>query len=226
VDASQCEDMFFEHVPEQFLQRTVRMVFASHKQAWDETKARFAATEADNLRGHYRRGIVEGGLREVADLHVDDGLTHRVVKAEGTNWNHTEILAGPVLITATTVQTPCGPVDKAEFRKGLAKSNTESLFEEPASLFEDDVLSRHLFVMLLHSRYRSALPERQAKYAHLPGSAYLAFPAADLNSYLHEVNLFDRYPDIVASQLPQEWDEQAVVTFMHNARKSAWLHSA
>ena len=226
MDATQCEALFFQHVPEQFLQRVIRMVFASHRQAWDETKSRFAETEAENLRGQYRRGIVEGGLRDVADLHVEDGFTHRVVRAEGTNWNHTEVLVGPVLLTATTAQTPCGPVEKADFRKGLAKSNNDALFDDPASLFEDDGSDRHLFAMLLHSRYRSALPDRQAKYAHLPGSAYLAFPAADLNSYVLEINLFDRYPEVVASQLPQEWDNDAVVTYMYNARKSAWRYSA
>jgi hypothetical protein len=222
MDSSQCEALFFQHVPDRFLRRAVRMVFASHKRAWDDTQAQFAATEAENLRGFYRRAVVEGGLRDVADLHTDDGLSHRVVKADGSGWNHTEVLAGPVLLTAATVQAPCGPVDKADFRLGLAKSNNNALFDD-LLLFENGLYGKHLFAMLLHSRYQSADAGKQAKYGHLPGSAYLAFPASDLDSYVLEINLFDRYPEIVAAELPQEWDQAAVVTFMHNARKSAWL---
>lgn len=225
MDASQCEALFFEHVPDLFLRHTTRMLFASHKRAWDDTRAQYAATEAENLLGFVRRGIVEGGLRDVADLHTENGLTHRVVKATGSGWNHTEILAGPVLLTAASAQSPCGPVDKADFRVGLAKGNNDALFED-LLLFEDGLYGKHLFVILLHSRYQHHDPAKQAKYGHLPGSAYLAFPASDLDSYVLEINLFDRYPEIVQEHLPQEWEQEAVVTFMQSARKSAWLRSA
>lgn len=207
--------MFFEHVPEQFCRRALRMVFDARRRAFDHCAAEFPTTEAENVRPFYARGKVESQLREVADLHANDGIKHRVLKAQGSGWNHTEILAGPVLLTAGAVPTPCGPVIKAEFRLGLATSNQEMLFGAGP-------VGSQLYAMLLHSGYRSDNLVVQRKYTHLPGSVYVAFPASDLDSYLHEVSLFDRYPDIVEASLPQEWDQDARVKFMHDARKSSW----
>jgi hypothetical protein len=219
MDANQLEAMFFEHVPEQFCRRALRMIFDARRRAWDHCKAEFPPTEAENVRPWYVRGKVETQLRDVADLHATDGMTHRVLKAPGSGWNHTEVMAGPVLLTAGAVQTPCGPINKADFRLGLAASNQ-------GSLFDSGPMGENLYVMLVHSGYRSMSASDQAKYGHLPASAYLAFPAADLDSYLLEVNLFDRYPDIVQASLPQEWNKEAIVRFMYDARKTSWPRSA
>jgi hypothetical protein len=219
MEPSDLETAFFEHVPDQFCQRAVRMIFGAHRQSWDHCASEFPATEADNARPTYTRAKVEHQLRDVADLHAADGVTHAVFKAPGSGWNHTEVYGGPMLLTAKSVQTPCGLVDPADFRLELAASNQ-------GLLFDSGPLGPHIYVMLLHSRYQSADRDKQRKYAHLPGSCYLAFPTSDLASYLHEINLFDRYPDIVYSHLPQEWDQAAVVTYMRNARKSTWSRIA
>lgn len=215
MDASELEARFFDHVPEQFCRRLLRMIFDARRRAWDHCAAEFPPTEAENVRPFYVRGKVETQLREVADLHAGDGLIHRVLKAPGSGWNHTEVLAGPILLTAGAVQSPCGPINKADFRLGLAASNQGTLFDSGPT-------GSHLYVMLIHSGYRSVNSSEQRKYGHLAGSAYLAFPASDLDTYLHEINLFERYPDIVGANLPQEWDQEAVVKFMYYARKSSW----
>jgi len=219
MDARELEAKFLGHVPEQFCRRALRMIFDARRRASDHCAAEFPETEAANVQPFYMRGKVESQLREVADLHVNDGITHRVVKAQGSGWNHTEILAGPVLLTAGAVQTPCGPVNKAEFKLGLAASNQ-------GTLFDTGPIGLQLFTMLLHSGYRSDNPTDRRKYKHLPGSVYLAFPAADLDSYLHVISLFDRYPDIVEANMPQEWDQDVRVNFMYNARKSSWPGAA
>lgn len=215
MDAATLEKVFFEHVPEQFCRRSLRMIFDARRRAYDYCKAEFPVTEAENVRPWYTRGKVEAQLREVADLHKADGITHHVAKAPKSNWNHTEILAGPILLTAGAVQIPCGPVNKADFRLGLALSNQDTLFE-------NGIYGSKLFAMLLHSSYHTDDPADRARYGHLPGSAYLAFPASDLNSYVHAINLFDRYPAIVEANVPQEWDHNAVVRFMRYARKTSW----
>lgn len=215
MDPEQLEAVFFANVPEQFCRRSLRMIFDARRLAYDHCRAEFPPSEADNVRPWYTRGKVESQLRGVADLHGSDGLTHAVVRAPGTNWNHTEITAGRVLLTAGAVQTPCGPVNKAEFRLELAQSNQPTLFE-------DSSYGTKIYAMLLHSSYRSPSFADQKKYGHLPGSAYLAFPAPDLDSYVHAINLFDRYPDIVEQNVPQEWDQAAIVKFMYYARKTSW----
>lgn len=219
MNSSDLETVFFEYVPEQFCRRVLRMIFNARRSAHDHCRAEFPPSEADNVRPWYTRGKVETQLREVTDLHAADGMTHQVLRAPKSGWNHTEVAAGPILLTAGAVQTPCGLVDKADFRLGLARSNQDTLFED------GDVGSR-IYVMLLHSPFRSTDPSEDAKYAHLPGSAYLAFPASDLDSYLHTINLFDKYPDIVKDNLPQDWDDSAIVRFMFSAEKSPWSGAA
>lgn len=215
MDASELEARFFEHVPEQFCRRALRMIFDARRRAWDHCAAEFPDSEAENVRPFYVRGKIESQLREVADLHAGDGLGHRVLKAPGSGWNHTEVFAGPILLTAGAVQTPCGPINKADFRMGLAASNQ-------GTLFDDELAGPNLYVLLIHSGYRLGDPSDQRKFGHLPGSAYLAFPASDLDTYLHGINLFERYPEIVEDNVPQEWDKEAVVKFQHYARKSSW----
>lgn len=214
MDQSALEDQFFAHVPEVFLRNALRAIFSARRLAWDYCAAEYARTEAENVRPWVTRGKVEGMLRDVADLI--EGVESRVVKAPKTNWNHTEVVAGPVLLTAGAVQTPCGPVDKADFRMGLARTNQQLLFEV------DGDVERPIYAMLLHSGYKSLDADEREQYGHLPGSTYLAFPAADLDSYHHSINLFDRFPDVVKDNAPQEWEEEALVRYVRHARKSAW----
>jgi hypothetical protein len=75
-------------------------------------------------------------------------------------------------------------------------------------------------VLLLHSKSRW-LPHDQVRYGHLPGSAYLAFPKPDLSGYVHDINLFDMFPHVVDSSVPQEWDQEAKVRYLLNTRKAA-----
>ncbi|MCA1604047.1 MAG: hypothetical protein LC775_00845 [Acidobacteria bacterium] len=210
----QIEDRFFEQVPQTFARNLLRVVFTARRLTWDHCQAEFPSEEADNVRPWYARGKIESGIREAAELV--DGMSAKVVKAPKSGWNHTEITSGSVLLTAAAVQTPCGPVDKAEFRQGLAKSNQRSLFG-------DEENDGPLFTLLLHSPYHPTSPDDKQKFGYLPGSAYLAFPAADLDSYAHAINLFDRYPEVVAANYPQEWDEVARLRYLHNAQKSTWF---
>ena len=154
-------------------------------------------------------------MRDVADR---SGVISKVVKSEKSFWNHTELASGPIVLTASTVQTPCGPVDTSHFRLTLARSNQDFLWPEP---FDDPAEGAPLYVLLLHSRSRWMSVEDHERFGHLPGSAYLAYPTPDLDSYAHEVNLFDKFPDTVASFMPRDWNEEARVSYLFNARKLA-----
>jgi hypothetical protein len=70
---------------------------------------------------------------------------------------------GPVLLTAGAVQTPCGPVDKADFRIGLARTNQQLLFEV------DGVGQRPIYAMVLHSGYKSLDPDEREQYGPVDG---------------------------------------------------------
>jgi len=215
VYPDQIEGWFFEQVPQTFAGSLLRVVFTARQLTWDHCQAEFPKEEADNVRPWYARGKIESLMREAAELV--DGMSSRVVKASGSGWNHTEITSGSVLLTAAGVQTPCGSVNKAEFRLGLAESNQYSLFED-----EDKEGDGSLYALLLHSPYHPTSPDDKQKFGYLPGSAYLAFPAAGLDSYAHTINLFDRYPEIVAANYPQEWDEVSRLRYLRYAKKGSW----
>ena len=87
-------------------------------------------------------------MRDVADR---TGIRSNVVKSDKSFWNHSELTSGPIVLTASTVQTPCGPVDTSDFRLTLARSNQEVLWPEP---FDEPAEGAPLYVLLLHSRSR------------------------------------------------------------------------
>lgn len=208
---TEIEQTLFRHMPEDFLRRLVRATFMAYRLSHSECLARYAPTEAINVQPFDRRARIEGYIRDVADAV---GLHAEVVRVPDDNWwFHTEVHAGPVVLTANSVSVPCGPVREARFRSTLARLNDLTLWEEPES-------NDALYVLFLHSRFKSEDPEEQKKYRDLPGSAYLAFPARDLSVYIHELNLFARYQDVVAAELPQAWDQEARLRFLRKSQKA------
>jgi hypothetical protein len=208
------ETMLFENAPSQLFERCLKAIFAAHKLAHDECGTGYERTEAENLIPYMRRAKVEGLIRAAAGMVR--GVTTSVVKSTNSNWNHTEIRSGCVVVTASAVQTPCALVDPAEFRTTLARSSQGVLWPEFDDEPEPDAV---LYAMLLHGKSRWASKEDDERYGHLPGSVYLAIPAPDFASYVHEINLFDRFPAVVEENFPQEWDGEAKISYVARSRK-------
>jgi hypothetical protein len=212
LTAEELEKIFFDRISPKLTERLLRAVFAAHKVAAEEVAANFSKEEAENLLGFYRRAKLEGFMRDAAAM---EGVAAPVVKSRSSNWNHTELHSGRVVLTASTVQFPCDLVEVAEFRTMLARSNQGVLWPEPGDVPDPGA---PLYVILLHSRSRFPRAE-PTRHGYLPGSAYLAFPLPDLSGYAHEINLFDRFPAVVDSLMPQEWDKEAKVRYLLRARK-------
>ena len=214
MKTKEVEDLFFRHVPEAYCRRLLQAAYMAHEVAWRECESGFAATEAANVRPYYRRGKLEGYMRDAAELYPH--MAAEVVREPDMNpWWHTEIRAGTVILTANSVPEPCALVEKAAFRATLARTNVQLSLLDP----EPPVEGLSLYALFLHSRSQWLTPVEARKYGHLPGSAYLAFPNHTLDGYVHEINLFERYPDVVAAHLPEEWDQEATVRYLHKARR-------
>ena len=206
------ESLTYRHLSLDFVRRATQAVFMAHEVAWEESLSTFANTEAENLRPFIRRAKLEAYLRDAAE--IVRGVDASVVRTPKRNWWwHTEITAGPVILTQSAVDSPAALVRRAEFRLTLARNNQLSLFGD--NLDQDSPL----YVLLLHSRSVWPSVERTRVYGHLPGSAHLAFPSHDLTRYLHRVNLFDLFPDVVDANLPNAWDEQARISYLWHARE-------
>ncbi len=216
VIADEVEETTSRHLPDAFWRRMIPALFAAHKVAYDATYDEFERPEAEDLLGFTRRAKVEANLRGVAAL-FPDMMTAKNVRASKGPWNHVEVHSGPVVLTASTVTNPCDMVDRAEFRESLARETNELRL----NLEADEELGPRdlpLYVILLHSKFRTARSEDR-QYSYLPGSAYLAFPDEGCGHYLHTINLFDRYADVVERQMPQEWDHEGHVRYFRNARR-------
>lgn len=212
---AEIEELTFAHIPEAFFGRLLRAVFMAHQVASEDCQKAFAQTEAKNVAGLYRRGKLEGYMRDAADMAP--GIDHQVVPGEG-GWNHTELRSGPVVLTASSVQSPCEMVEEADFRESLAHENPPRLWDEPDDLPPVDI---PLYALLLHSKSRWVSPDEQREFGHLPGSAYLAYPSPGLKFYVHEINLFERFPEIVAGLTPQAWNQDVLLRYIGNARRGA-----
>jgi hypothetical protein len=215
MHGTQIESTFSQHVPDAFLRRVLQAIFAAHRLSHEYVLANFAPEEATNLLPYYRRAKIEGYLRDAAAF---SNLTASAFKSPGSGWNHTEVSSGPVVMTASSVAYPCGLVEPSDFRISLAEDNQLELW---SSSSDEERSSAPLYAMILHSRSRWATSAERARNGHLPGSAYIAFPVAGLTSYIYDINLFERFPDVIADATPREWDEEARVRYMFNARKSA-----
>jgi hypothetical protein len=79
-----------------------------------------------------------------------------------------------------------------------------------------------LYAILIHSRSLWDTHEERAKFGHLPGSAYIAFPDQSLDGYMHKFNLFEKYPDIVESHQPDDLSGLAKLRYIQRSQAGFW----
>jgi hypothetical protein len=196
------------YLPDDFLTAAVRSAFLARKLAHGICRSEFEQTEVVNVEPFFVRGKMDALLRDVAER--EPGFSSQVVQCSG--WNHTEIAAGPFTLTPHAVDYPCGLVHNAEYRRALAESQ--------GSLISADVIpGAKLYALLLHSPFRGRSAKEKFQYGYLPGSVYLAFPEAGLKRYAHQINLFEKFPGLVDSLLPREWDSKARLNYRWQARQ-------
>lgn len=126
-------------------------------------------------------------------------------------------------MTVSHVREPAGPVRGAKFRRTLARNGQ-------GVLFDDDQRDKEnfLYALLVHSDSIWETPALKKSYRHLPGSMFLVWPDHKLE-YAHKVNLFERYPDVIKRQTPEEWDDamrlsyvkKSIPVYKRSRRKSA-----
>jgi len=209
MDIVALNETIHSHLPDEFLTAAVKSVFLARQLANDYCKAEFAAPEVQNVSPFVCRGKVEGLLRDAAERVP--GFTASVVKTSG--WNHSEIKSGPFTLTAHAVDYPCAMVDGAQYRKSLAESQPS--FFDPA----DMIPGAKLYALLVHSPFRGRNAKERAQYAHLPGSVYLVFPEAAVKKYAHRIDLYEKFPTLIESLLPKEWDSEAHLIYRWQAKQ-------
>lgn len=211
---AELEALTFLQMPEVFFRKALAAVYGAHETAWRVCYNNHADSEADDLVPIERRARLEGNLRAVAELVP--GVTASTVYGRRGGCNHVEVRSGPIILTSSAVPRPCDPVRWANFRDTLARNSQGVLFggDEPAK-------DAPLYVLLLHSHYLCADRDEQRKNGYLPGSVYLAWPAPD-RTYVHTLNLFDKFPDVVEANTPRDWSAAARVSYIYRSRRVAY----
>jgi hypothetical protein len=209
MQPDELESLVVQHLSQDFLTGAIRAVFDARRLAYDFCSENFESAEATNLRPLIARAKLNEYLRGIAD--VTPNCTATVQRSEGSPMQRTELTAGPIRLTAHTVQHPCGKVKNYQYRQSLARGNQGTLFDDESQH------SDTLYVVLLHGPYRPRSLADVGSYSYLPGSIYLAFPTAALNDYVHRVDLIDRFGSVVSSLLPNDWDEEAKVFYRWQA---------
>jgi hypothetical protein len=212
ANATEIENLVAQHLPEAAQRGFIRAVFDARRVSNELARQEHADPEADNSEPWEMRAKLQGHMRGIAE--ITPGLSAVTVKSGGTWWNHVEVCAGPLVITAHSVSVPCGPLPSSKYQLTLASDNQ-------LALFDDARRPTKLYAMLLHSRYRGRNPQDSRLFGHLPGSLYLAFPFSDMKGYAHRVDLFERYPALVNELLPREWANEARVYYRWQASHRA-----
>lgn len=183
-----------------FLRRALQSLYLSCEDARSYVETEHEQAEAASLFGAVRRAKLEASLRGVAPL---TGLEGHVVGSPGTHWKHTEIRTPDesVVITAARVDRPGGMPPKADYRTTLATDGQLTLLPEPEEGRPDSV-----YALLTYSNSVWDRDEDRRRWRHLPGSAHLAFPNANVRQYVHIVDLFSMFPEVVKASTPAEWD--------------------
>jgi len=194
---------------DKFLEALAQLPFVGYRIAYEVCGEHFREPEAENTRPWFRRASIETLIQDSVTQFPK--IEAKVVRADKSAWNHTEVRAGRIILTASAVQGPCGPVEWSDYRGGLARAAAQFPGMEDARPADAPT-----YVLLLHSS-GSHLPMDPKLQGSLPGSVYLAWPAVDLNGYVHRVNLVDRYFEIIRrNHLPREWNEEAAVHYLRN----------
>src|SRR6266568_1243327 len=184
MDQLDLEEATAAHLPDEFLTATIKSVFLARYLSRSACRKEFEQTEAANVEPFYVRAKVESLIRN-----------------------------GPMLLTSHAVETPCGMVHDAKYRKSLAESQSSLIAPEKV------IPGAKLYALLLHGPFRGRTHQETADYAYLPGSVYLAFPEAALKRYAHKINLFEKFSGVVDELLPKEWDTEARLVYRWRARQ-------
>jgi hypothetical protein len=217
VTNEEIEALLFEHLPKPYLAKLLGACFLAHETSWSECHARHAYPEVVNVLGWDRRAKVETYIRDTTKLSSEtfDDLRVETKKNKKSGWWHNEVWSGPVVLTASSVQTPCELVEPSEYRVVLSEYVQPPLWgDAPKATASGDAV---LYGILLHGRSHWKADEAK-KYGYLLGSAHLGFPLPSLVGYRHSINLFDLFPQVVGDHMPREWDEEAQIRYLQKAR--------
>lgn len=191
--------IFDEHVPLRLQKALLKSIFDNYKAASEHCYGTFQPPQAKDLSGIYRRAKIEDEWAGVEAIFKND-VRVKVQPYENHTGFYNEITCGRVRITQSCTLSPNIVPRHAYFRETLASSGQLSLFVEESH--EQTQGASYLYAILTHGVDADS-PKRS-----IPWFARIQFPNEDCTDYVDEgIDLFKRFPAIVADYVPQETPE-------------------
>ena len=135
-------DLFLETVPQDFLENTVRLFRQVYPVAYSSCESNMRKEFVHNAWPQLRTNQVQSAWYDYAKRY-DGPVDADIKKNGGKNYNHAEIVCGPVVWTAHAVPNRLDVVRHAEYRETLAREATLFPLDEPSD-------SSRLYAYLLH----------------------------------------------------------------------------
>jgi hypothetical protein len=189
-------ELFEQCVPLPFIQDSVRLLFETYRQAYEECRPR-PWQVAHDLRGHVRRALIEERWPLVAERHQADGIRVAYHPNRKRTSFFTQVTCGRIVLTQSFVEKPETIVRRAEFRNTRARSNQLELFSDNPPPLPDAPLS----TLLIHG---------EARGGRHPYFADIVFPAPDCKSYLARIELFQLCHALVESPVGPPVAEEVI----------------
>jgi hypothetical protein len=179
------DEIFDSSVPRAMQRDSVRIIWHGYQETFREVNSRHARPEAHDLLGHERRAYIERELRAMAELYPDTVAMPEWNKTKTAA--HTIITRGVIKLTESKVRTPWTIVHPSVFRSEYAEVFQPDLFQ-PDEYEERDEIS-YIYSIILHGCEPST--------PSIPSFIHVVFPDRDFQTYIHRINLFKKFPDLL-----------------------------
>jgi hypothetical protein len=182
---------FDRAVPARLLYSLTKSILENYKQSSVFCFRHFAAPQAKDLSGVYRRAKIEEEMAGVAALFRT--ITVSVQAYENNTGFYNEVTCGAVKLTQSCISDPNIVPRFAKFRATLAQNGQYTLFNRVGDA--DD--TQYLYAILTHG------VDSNSEKRSWPGFVKIQFPNESCKEYMDEgIDLLARFPDLRAQYIP------------------------
>jgi hypothetical protein len=199
-----CGTIFDGEASPQIQQDLLRLLFGQYKSAFEFCKEHHPSGHGRDFLGMMRRANIETQLVSMKERHPI--MSVEVTPNYTGSAHHSLITFNKVMMVQSSLKNPKHMVPPSQFRKAYAAQSLEvnpqlKLFPRVHENVID--ISKPLFAMLVHG------PDSTDKSR--PAFAYIVFPDNTYTMYVHVINLFERFSELVkeltTTQTPEEHGE-------------------
>lgn len=181
------ENTLYSSFQTNMLEAMIKCLFSSYRTSFDYCTKTFSKEESHDLLPFYRwvqlrtelRGL-GGRFKEITTTSEPNGSSYHIV-----------IDSDMVMLTVSSVDHPSAMPRSASYRTTYANKFQLNIFDPP----DDDA---KVYAVLTHGFKRDKWDDRR-----IPAFARIIFPSENCESYLHHVDLFEKFNPLITALTTQ-----------------------